>query len=92
VLAVVTTWSGLDTLDAKGDLPSRRASDYPDAKADVQDRATRTDWLLGATFLTGVATAALGAWWVDWGKDHDIKVGSAVLPKGAGIHLGGRFD
>jgi hypothetical protein len=62
-LALATTWSGVDTLRAKGALSERPSHEDVD---DVEGRIRRTDLLLGATVLAGVVTAVVGWQGTDW--------------------------
>jgi hypothetical protein len=91
VLAGVTVWSGIDTLNAKKDLPSQYAPNYAAAAADVDSNATRTDWLLGATLITAATTAAIGIWWVDW-EHRPIEVGVAATSTGMFLNLRGQLQ
>lgn len=73
-LVAATTWSGLDALSAKRDLPG----DYtPDQGDDVRSRMRRTDYLLGGAVVAGAATAWMGLSLVDWGGG---KARAAVVP------------
>ena len=57
VLGGITIWSGLDTLSARDDFMSKPTrAGYDDGVA----REHRTNWLLGATTVAGVATVAIG--------------------------------
>jgi hypothetical protein len=70
VLAGITTWSGVDTLKAKGRLPGTESDN--DA---VMSRAHRTDALLIGTVLAGAATATIGLVWTDWaGPDSHLSL------------------
>jgi hypothetical protein len=86
VLAGVTTWSGIDALNAKSDLPN------PSTKArndDVSGRARRTDWLLGGTLVVAAATAAVGFVWVDWGPGERSAITLSPVTGGAVVGLVG---
>jgi hypothetical protein len=85
-LAGVTTWSGIDTLNAKADLPNPSSEQK---NADVSDRAHRTDWLLGGTLVVAAATAAVGLVWVDWGPSEHSALILSPVPGGAVVGLVG---
>jgi len=87
VLIGVTTWSGLNTLAARDDLPERPTQTDIDG---VESKITRTDVLLAATTLVGVATAYAGLALVDW-EGGSARVG--VAPTAGGLHaaFSGRF-
>ncbi len=63
VLAGVTIWSGLDTNKARSDFNAHPTQQGLDAGKGKQ---TRTNILLGATAVVGVATAAIGIFATDW--------------------------
>jgi hypothetical protein len=86
-LAAATTWSGLDALAKKRDLPA----DYSPVQGDdVRSRMRRSDYLLGGAVLAGAITAWMGISLVDWGGG---KASAALAPtrRGAVGALGGRF-
>jgi hypothetical protein len=85
-LAGVTTWSGIDTLNAKADLPNPSSEEK---NADVLDRGHRTDWLLGGTLVVAAATAAVGLVWVDWGPSEHAGLMLSPVPGGAVVGLVG---
>jgi hypothetical protein len=64
VLGGATIWSGLDTNSARDDFdsnPTRAGLD------DGKSKQTRTNVLLGATAVAGVATATIGIFFTNWG-------------------------
>lgn len=63
VLGGVTIWSGLDTNKARSDFNAHPTQQGLDAG---QGKQTRTNVLLGATAVVGVATAAIGIFATDW--------------------------
>ncbi len=87
VLAGVTTWSGLDALKGRDDLPAQPSSEEVDA---VRGRVRRTDILLAGSLLVGAATGYAGVAWVDWSGGR-----AAPSPRSGagavGLHLSGRF-
>ncbi len=86
-LAGATTWSGLDALSAKRNLPA----DYtPTQGDDVRARMRRTDYLLGGALLLGAATTWAGISLVDWDGG---KASAALVPTRGGAvgAIGGRF-
>jgi hypothetical protein len=87
VLAGITTWSGLDTLSARDDLPPGATAPQID---EVRSRITRTDVLLGVTAGVGVLTLIAGTTLVEW----DGGASSAGLePRSGGglLRVGRRF-
>jgi hypothetical protein len=64
VLAGITTWSGLDALSAKNDLPAEPTKKQV---TDVRNKTTRTDIFLAATVLVGGLTTYAGIALVDFG-------------------------
>lgn len=91
-LALVTTWSGLDALEKKDGLPRRDAPNYSAESGDVHSAARRTDWLLGASLLTGAATAAAGFWWVNWEGEPSLEVGTSANAEEGFLRLQGNFE
>ncbi len=68
-----TIWSGLDTLSARDDFRSHpTAAGYDDGVG----REHRTNVLLGATAVAGVATAAIGIFGVRWTSSSRVSTGS----------------
>jgi hypothetical protein len=61
-LAATLIWSGVDALDG---VPAYEAMPTMELLQDGQAREERTNWLIGATALMGVATAALAVF-TDW--------------------------
>jgi len=86
VLVGINVWSGVDTLNAKSDLPSPPTTKERD---DVRSKETRSDVIFGATLLVGAATAAAGLFWVDWGGGGTALV--SPIPGGATAVARGRF-
>lgn len=73
-LGAVTLWSGLDTVNNPGESAVREAcrSDHPDCQSlydEGRERQSRTNLLLGATGVVGLATIVIGAAAVDWGDE-----------------------
>lgn len=87
VLAGVTTWSGVDALSAKSDLPRQPTRAQNNV---VEDKIDRTNIFLGVTLLAGAATAASGLFFVEWGSPEEAKAVS-VLPTGNGVTAFGTF-
>ncbi len=93
VLAGVTIWSGLDTNHARSEFNAHPTQQGLDAG---QTKQTRTNVLLGATAVVGVATAVVGLFATDWKGKHDKKdersdehVSFGVGP--GSVSLSGRF-
>ncbi|HEX5099764.1 MAG TPA: hypothetical protein VFV94_09710 [Polyangiaceae bacterium] len=85
VLAGLTTLSGLDTLQAKNQLPGTQADNDS-----VMHRAYRTDALLVGTLVAAGATAYVGLSLVDWGPAK-VQVAASVAPDRATLSLEQRF-
>ncbi len=85
VLAGATTWSGLDALSAKSDLPAKPTSSEVN---DVRGKVRRTDILLTASALVGAATAYAGFELVHW---NDTSVSGSAAPGVAFVSAQGRF-
>jgi hypothetical protein len=86
-LAGVTTWSGIDAISAKSDLPARPTTGEVD---DVRGKARRTDVLLGVTLLVGAATAYAGIALVDFGgRSRGARL--TISPMTRSVALGGWF-
>jgi hypothetical protein len=79
-LIALTTWSGIDTLNAKAN---------GDAWSHVEDLALRTDLLLSGAIVLGAATGVAGLWFVDWGSG--ARATAAIFPGGAGAVAAGQF-
>jgi len=100
-LGGVSIWSGLDTQSNPG--PDRVRSECAGrgtscaAYQDGLSRQRRTNALLIATGVTGVATAVVGLFATDWGSgSKDAEVGRVIAPTvalGDGVSVGaaGRF-
>ena len=88
VLIGVTTWSGLNTLAARDDLPERPTRDQID---DVEARITRTDVLLATTVLVGAATGYAGIALVNWNAEGNARLGVAPTAGGLQARISGRF-
>lgn len=86
-LAAVTTWSGLDALSAKDDLPSQPTSAQSD---DVRSKVTRTDLLLGGTLVVAGVTTYAGFALVDW-DGGSARASVSPTTGGAMATLEGRF-
>lgn len=91
VLAGLTTWSGVSTLNAKNDLPSTASPDYATARDDVYDQAQRTDWLLAGTLVMATSTVAAGLWGVQWDTEQPVEVAGALRRGGAELSVWGHF-
>ncbi|MCA9598134.1 MAG: hypothetical protein KC776_32705 [Myxococcales bacterium] len=85
LLAGITTWSGLDALSGKRELPSTPTTGQVD---DVRGKVRRTDILLASTVIVGAATAYAGLELVQWG---DASVSAAVAPGELRLGARGRF-
>jgi hypothetical protein len=88
VLLILTTWSGIDTLSARDDLPERPTRDQID---DVEGRITRTDVLLATTVLVGAATGYAGIALVNWHGKGSARLGVAPAAGGFQAGITGRF-
>jgi hypothetical protein len=86
-LAGVTTWSGLDALSAKRDLPKAPSPEQSDT---VRAKVLRTDLLLAGTLLVGGLTAYAGFSLVDW-RGGGASAVVAPLPGGAYASAVARF-
>jgi hypothetical protein len=80
VLAVATTWSGIDTLRAKQRLPGTQSDND-----DVLSRAHRTDALLIGTAVVGAATACIGLVFTDWSESGSHTAFGASLVEGGAL-------
>ncbi len=88
VLGGVTVWSALDTQSAfdeyESDLPMLTQAQADSRVEDGHAKETRTNILLGATAVAGVATAAIGVFFVDWsGRGGKPAQGLYLSPTGA---------
>lgn len=84
-LAAATTWSGIDTLNAKDSLPGTQSDN--DA---VMSRAHRTDALLLGTVLAGAATATIGLVWTDWdGSGSKAALQTSLGERGLSLSITG---
>jgi hypothetical protein len=101
VLGGVTVWSGLDTLNNPGKDAVRTAcvgqgDSCPEYK-DGRSRQLRTNVLIGATSVVGVATAVVGALFTDWsGRKAERPETAKVSPwvsydNGPAVGAVGRF-
>jgi len=103
-LGAITTWSGVDTLNNPG-KDKVRAECNPTPKSDCQslydegrNHQTRTNVLIGATSVVGVATAVIGLFFTNW-KGHasgDASAETGVSPwvaydRGPSVGATGRF-
>jgi hypothetical protein len=87
VLLGVTIWSGLDAISAKSDLGSDPTTAQVD---DVQSKITRSNILLGATAVVGIATTVVGFTLVDW-KHGQASASVSPHPGGAVFGAQGTF-
>lgn len=88
VLIGLNVWSGIDTLSAKDNLPSRPTTSDLD---EVRAKETRSNVIFGSVLLVGGATALAGFLWVDWGGGS-VAAGLAPTPGGgAAAYANGRF-
>ncbi|HEY3495581.1 MAG TPA: hypothetical protein VGK73_12880, partial [Polyangiaceae bacterium] len=84
-LAAITTWSGIDTLNARSRLPGTQADN--DA---VRARARRTDALLVGTVLVGAATAYVGIRFLTGERSRsEVAISAGFGPDGGAIWLRG---
>lgn len=88
VLAGLWTWSGIDTLNAKADLPKPSTQAKND---EVYGKAHRTTALMAGTLLVGGLTAASAFLWVDFGGDGGATAAIVPVPGGAMGGAQGRF-
>jgi hypothetical protein len=92
VLAGVTVWSGIDTNKARTNFNAHPTQAGLDAG---QGKQTRTNVLLGATAVVGVATAVVGLFATDWhGKPTQDEHPEEHMAFGIGpgsVSLSGRF-
>ena len=84
-LAAVTTWSGIDTLNAKNRLPGTQSDN--DA---VLARAHRTDALLLGTVVAAAATVTIGVVWTDW-RGTRVALGASVDETGSLVRVTGTY-
>lgn len=90
-LGGVLVWSGVDTLDG---VPAYEANPTAEALADGRSREERTNWLIAATAVAGVATAVLFIFTDFDGEDSDEPGVEATLdvgPTGGTLGLRGRY-
>lgn len=80
---VATTWSGIDALAAKNDLPNPSTRTRND---EVRAKMTRSNILFGTTVVLGALTTWVGLDRTDWGT-ATVEVDRT----GATVRLGGRF-
>jgi hypothetical protein len=86
----VTVWSGIDTLNAKSNLPARTDPRYSGAREDVYAKARRSDILFGTTVFLGGLTTAAAFLWVDWGASGE-SASFVPVPGGGLVTARGRF-
>ena len=95
-LGAVTLWSGLDVLGAHDDYQGRETQR---AYEDGLDKEKRTNILIGATAVAGVATGVIAVF-TRWsgssesaaaGKAVRVHAGGAPIPGGAAFTIGGKF-
>jgi hypothetical protein len=96
-LGVATVWSGLDVLSAHDDYQGKETQrTYEDGL----DKERRTNVLIGATAVAGIATGVVAAF-TRWGGSGDtstgalprrrVQAGGVPLPGGAAFTIGGDF-
>lgn len=90
VLAGASVWSGLDTASQHDTFRSDRAAGVagPDQVDDGRAAQTRTNVLVGATIVAGLATAALGLFAVRW-RSRPAPAASAFARPGGGAQPSG---
>jgi hypothetical protein len=89
VLGGVTTWSAIDTknnpgADAVRDACAGQGESCPEYK-DGRSRQTRTNILIGATSVVGVATALVGIFATNWGGGTPPPSQLAKKPEGLSV-------
>lgn len=91
VLGGLSVWSGLDVKrayrDYQHDLPRLDRAEADRRVDDGHARERRTNVLVGATLVTAAATAAMGIFWVDFGRKPSVALGVDT----DGIRLRGAF-
>lgn len=90
-LAGVLVWSGIDTLDG---VPAYEANPTAEALADGRSREERTNWLIAATAVAGVATAVLFIFTDFDGEESDEPGVEAMIdlgPTGGAVGIRGRY-
>jgi hypothetical protein len=86
----LTTWSGVDTLSARGDFDVAPTQENLDIGRGKQ---TRTNVLLGVTLSLAAITGAAAVFFVDWSKpsgpplEGEVKVGLGI----GSVHVAGSF-
>ena len=113
VLGGVTVWSGIDTVNNPGkdkvkDACDKTKADFSQSNCDSlynegRSHQSRTNVLIGATAVVGVASIAIAAFMTDWsgGKSDDAKSARLARPHvavapwasydGGGLQAVGRF-
>jgi hypothetical protein len=87
VLTGVTIWSGIDALEARGDLTGRQTQNDS-----VVARARRTDLLLAGTIVLAAATAYVGFARIDWsGEREPVALGGLLSAQGAVVTARGSW-
>lgn len=87
LLASLTTFSGIDAMNANDALPERPSKDQVDR---VDGKVLRTDVLLSSTILVGAFSVGWGIWGVDFGRSQmDVGLGWSGGPQAA---VKGRFQ
>ena len=95
-LGVATLWSGLDVLNAHDTYQGRETQG---AYEDGLTKEKRTNVLVGATVVAGVATAVIAAF-TRWGSSSDsvgalpqtrVRAGGGPIPGGAALTIDGNF-
>lgn len=95
-LGVVTLWSGLDVLSAHD---AYQGKETERSYQDGLDKEKRTNMLIGATVVVGLATGVV-AMFTRWGAPSEsagtsqrtrVHAGGAPIPGGAAVTIGGAF-
>ena len=86
LLAGLTTWSGIDTLRARDDLPDEPRASQIDR---VEGKILRSNILFGSTLVVGAATAYAAFALVDWSPR--VAVGVSERERSAVVHWAGHF-
>ncbi len=89
ILGGITVWSGLDTLSAKRDFDDKPVKTQAD-KDDGLAKQTRTNVLIGATAVLGVATLGVALFATSWRRDDGREAAWLKVGPGA-VTFGGTF-
>jgi hypothetical protein len=100
VLGGVTVWSGIDTVNNPGADAVKvkcvgQGPDCPEYK-DGRSKQLRTNVLIGATSVVGVATAVIGAFFTNWSGKSASSQSASIAPwvaydRGPALGAAGRF-